>query len=82
MRNNSNSFKLRNLLPHEDEWELPSSSIVRESQLGEGCFGEVHKGFVRGPIESSHALKTAVFTTVAIKYLKRKLLHSLKGCGL
>ena len=71
-RYTSNSYKLRSLLPREDEWEIPSDCLVRESQLGEGCFGEVHKGFVRGPIETSHTLKSAVYTTVAIKYLKRK----------
>jgi serine/threonine protein kinase len=71
-RHSSNSYNLRNLIPREDEWEIPSSCLVRESQLGEGAFGEVHKGFVRGPIESSKLLKSAVFTTVAIKYLKSK----------
>ncbi|CAI7996026.1 Proto-oncogene tyrosine-protein kinase receptor Ret, partial [Geodia barretti] len=71
-RHGSNSHKLRNLIPREDEWEIPSSCLVRESELGEGAFGEVHKGFVRGPIESSKLLKSAVCTTVAIKYLKSK----------
>lgn len=71
-RHRSNSDKLRHLIPREDEWEIPSSCLVRESQLGEGCFGEVHKGFIRGSIETSRTLKSAVFTTVAIKYLKRE----------
>ena len=52
---------------------------MRESELGEGAFGEVHKGFVRGPIETSKLLKSAVCTTVAIKYLKCKHLPSLLG---
>lgn len=72
MRHNSNKYKLRDLLPREDEWEIPSDSLVREAQLGEGCFGEVYKGFVRGPIETSRTLKNAIHTTVAIKYLKCK----------
>ena len=72
MRHNSNGYKLRDLLPREDDWEIPSDCLVREAQLGEGCFGEVYKGFVRGPIETSRTLKNAIHTTVAIKYLKRK----------
>ena len=74
MRRDSNTLKIRKLLPHEDEWEIPSESLVRESQLGEGCFGEVHKGFIRGPIATSPTLKNTIYTTVAIKYLKRECL--------
>ena len=44
-----------------------------ESQLGEGCFGEVYKGFVQGPIPGSRTMKDSIFTTVAIKYLKGKV---------
>ena len=78
-RHGSNSYKLRKLIPREDEWEIPSSCLMRESELGEGAFGKVHKGFVRGPIEWSKLLKSAVCTTVAIKYLKCKHLPSLLG---
>lgn len=59
----------------EDEWEIPAIALVVEKQLGEGCFGEVYKGSVHGPIPSSRAMKDSAHTTVAIKYLKGMPLH-------
>jgi len=54
----------------KDEWELPPDNVVLEEELGEGCFGQVLKGFVRGPIASSRVMKNSVYETVAIKFLK------------
>ena len=54
----------------EDEWEIPPVTIVTEKQLGEGCFGQVYKGFVRGPIPGSRTMKDCIHATVAVKYLK------------
>ena len=59
--------------PKADEWEIPSSSVVVEEQLGEGCFGEVHKGIVKGPIPNSRSMKNSICVTVALKFLKSKL---------
>ena len=55
-----------------DKWEIPASSIILEERLGEGCFGEVHRGVVKGPLPSTHMMKSAICKTVAIKFLKRK----------
>lgn len=54
----------------EDEWELPPQNVVLEEELGEGCFGKVLKGFVKGPIASSRVMKNSICETVAIKFLK------------
>ena len=54
----------------EDEWELPPQNVVLEEKLGEGCFGKVLKGFVKGPIASSRVMKNSIYETVAIKFLK------------
>ena len=60
--------------PHRDvdKWEIPASKIILEEMLGEGCFGEVHRGIVKGPLPNSHMMKSAICKTVAIKFLKRK----------
>ena len=55
-----------------DGWEIPSSSIILEEQLGEGCFGEVHRGVVKGPLPTTYVMKSAICKTVAVKFLKRK----------
>ena len=55
-----------------DGWEIPSGSIILEDQLGEGCFGEVHRGVVKGPLPHSYMMKSTICKTVAIKFLKRK----------
>jgi len=69
----SNRDVIRKLLPMEDEWEIPPVTIVTEKQLGEGCFGQVYKGFVRGPIPGSRIMKDCIHATVAVKYLKGSL---------
>ena len=53
-----------------DEWEIPSGNVVAEKELGEGCFGLVFQGTIRGPLPQSRALKNTICVTVAIKYLK------------
>ena len=73
-RKRSNSEIIRKLLPMEDEWEIPPVTLEVEKQLGEGCFGQVYRGFVRGPIPGSRTMKDSICTTAAIKYLS-KLKH-------
>ena len=46
--------------------------MVVEEELGEGCFGEVHKGIVKGPIPNSRTMKHSICVTVALKFLKSK----------
>ena len=56
-----------------DEWEVPPSELIVEQSLGEGAFGEVYKGILKGPIACTKVRPTqrkAVFTEVAIKLLK------------
>ena len=58
-----------------DEWEVPASCIIIEKKLGEGAFGEVYRGIVRGgfnsPRFSAHFQhKDKPF--VAVKLLKRR----------
>ena len=59
-----------------DRWEVSSSDLVLEEKLGEGCFGEVYKGVVRKPGNSSpqipESLKKFKGIKVAIKFLKGK----------
>ena len=58
--------------PEMDEWEIPVGAVIVESKFGEGCFGEVHRGVVRGPIQSTRSMKTNICVAVAIKMLKSK----------
>ena len=56
-----------------DEWEIPPSQVLIESRIGEGAFGEVMKGTVKGPLSNPkvpRALKSAICIPVAIKILK------------
>jgi hypothetical protein len=68
------------MTPHRDQhpvdkWEIPGSKIILEEMLGEGCFGEVHRGIVKGPLPNTHMMKSAIYKTVAIKFLKRKYIQ-------
>ena len=58
--------------PKADDWELPSTNILltEEEPLGEGCFGMVHRGVVKGPILHSRMMKNTICMNVAIKFLK------------
>ena len=56
-----------------DDWEVAPSDIVVDDSLGEGAFGEVYKGFLKGPITCSKVkpqYRNAVHVGVAIKLLK------------
>ena len=58
--------------------------MIMEQQLGEGCFGQVFKGVVKGPISNPKvqpSLKNAICVNVAIKMLKRKCDDILGGGG-
>ena len=57
----------------EDGWEIPSDHIILEEEIGEGCFGMVHKGIVKGPLPGCVTMKTDYCRKVAIKLLKRTL---------
>lgn len=58
--------------PKVDEWEIPPRNVVAEKELGEGYFGRVFQGTVKGPLPNSKALKNSICVTVAIKFLKSK----------
>ena len=61
--------------PVLDDWEIPACDVIINDQVGEGFFGEVYKGMVKGPISNPKipaSLKNVIYSTVAIKLLKRK----------
>ena len=61
--------------PMLDEWEIPACDVIINDRLGEGCFGEVYKGMIKGPINNPKvpvSLKNVICPTVAIKLLKRE----------
>lgn len=56
-----------------DEWEVVPSQVIVEENIGEGAFGEVLKGTIKGPLNNPKvpsALKNAICIPVAIKMLK------------
>ncbi len=56
-----------------DDWEVSPADIAVDETLGEGAFGEVYKGFLKGPITCSKVkpcYRNAVHLPVAIKLLK------------
>jgi serine/threonine protein kinase len=56
-----------------DEWEIPPEQVIVEGNIGEGAFGEVLKGAVKGPLSNPkvpRALKSSICIPVAIKMLK------------
>ena len=53
-----------------DDWEIPVGSVIVDTKFGEGCFGEVHRGVVRGPLPTTRTMKSNICVTVAIKMLK------------
>ncbi len=55
-----------------DDWEIPVDNVQTDSKFNEGCFGEVYKGVVRGPLPNSRRLKNTMCINVAIKMLKSK----------
>ena len=68
-----------------DEWELPPSEIIVQDSLGEGAFGEVYKGILKGPITCSKvqpSMRRAVFTEVAIKLLKSMVYIIRRSCDM
>lgn len=56
--------------PPGSGWEIPLEYIVREEQLGEGAFGTVAKGFIRGPIPGTYTMQNRIHASVAMKFLK------------
>lgn len=67
-----------------DEWEVAPSEIIVDRSLGEGAFGEVYKGILKGPISCSKvrpSMRAAVSLEVAIKLLKCKIhLYIISVC--
>ncbi|XP_064401937.1 uncharacterized protein LOC135347803 [Halichondria panicea] len=53
-----------------DDWEIPVENVQTDSKFGEGCFGEVYRGVVRGPLPNSRRMKNSMCVVVAIKMLK------------
>ena len=62
--------------PVSDDWEIPVQNVIVEDEIGEGCFGTVYKGIVKGPIYNCRALKTSFYVPVALKYLKGEHLYT------
>ncbi len=59
--------------PILDDWEVPAGKVIIENRLGEGCFGEVYQGMIKGHITNPKiqtSLKNTICPVVAIKLLK------------
>jgi len=62
----------------KDEWELCPSDITVSQMMGEGAFGEVYRGFLKGPLNHSKVkteFRNAINIPVAIKLLKGIYTH-------
>ena len=60
-----------------DDWELSASDITVEEMLGEGAFGMVYKGYIKGPLTNSKVkpeFRNNIHIPVAMKLLKGKVL--------
>jgi len=56
-----------------DEWEISPSDITVDDKLGEGAFGEVYRGSLKGPLINNKVkpeFRNSLFLPVAIKLLK------------
>ena len=56
-----------------DEWEIPPSDVEVDMLLGEGAFGKVYRGILKGPLANGKVkpeFRNALHLTVAIKLLK------------
>ena len=60
--------------PIGNGWEIPIEYIVRGEQLGEGSFGIVAHGYIRGPVPGTYTMKNRVHASVAMKFLKGETL--------
>ena len=72
MKRRSSALWLPMDAPKADDWELPSANIILTDRdpMGEGCFGMVHRGVVKGPIIHSRTMKNTIGVNVAVKFLK------------
>lgn len=67
-----------------DPWELDPASITvedKEDKLGQGAFGVVNKGYIRGPLLNNKVkveFRNASHIPVAIKMLKSESLSNRK----
>ncbi len=67
-----------------DPWELDRASITvedKEDKLGQGAFGVVNKGYIRGPLLNNKVkveFRNASHIPVAIKMLKSESLSNRK----
>ena len=61
-----------------DMFEVPAQCIILDQRLGEGCFGEVYRGIVRGDYSNPYLtayLRQKSHRFVAVKILKGKMKH-------
>ena len=56
-----------------DEWEISPTDITVGNKLGEGAFGEVYRGSLKGPLINNNVkpeFRNSLFLPVAMKLLK------------
>ena len=59
-----------------DEWEISPSDITVDDKLGEGAFGEVYRGTLKGPLINNKIkpeFRNSLYLPVAIKLLKGRV---------